>query len=392
MTGKPHISESAFLVNESRARNVGLSRDRYAGLWVTDATRRLWEDFSREVYPYDDTELALRNRFYLEVLEASIRKDPAVVFVNLAAGFTSYPFLTEKPCRSIEVDFDHVCRFKKSKIEKWRRRSAVPLRDVEYLACDLANEHALGALSARLRGELGSARSVVFLEGITYYLERTALLRLFGILGGLQRPGSVIALDFWTPDADNHPVHARFRKFFAERFGHGESEYNVFDADLLRTIDGYEIVELTDIVELERRFSNERKLTAPQEILPERYAVLERRERNQNMSSEARETPATVFKVANLVQWQKDSVVSRTLIKREKGTVTLFAFDKENALSEHTAPFDALLHVLDGEAEIKIDNAPYQLKAGEAIILPANHAHAVRAVTPFKMILTMIRS
>jgi quercetin dioxygenase-like cupin family protein len=110
------------------------------------------------------------------------------------------------------------------------------------------------------------------------------------------------------------------------------------------------------------------------------------------MSSEARETPSTVFKVADLVQWQKDSVVSRTLIKREKGTVTLFAFDKDNALSEHTAPFDALLHVLDGEAEIKIDNAPYQLKAGEAIILPANHPHAVRAVTSFKMILTMIRS
>ena len=110
------------------------------------------------------------------------------------------------------------------------------------------------------------------------------------------------------------------------------------------------------------------------------------------MSSDARETPSTVFKVADLVQWQKDSVVSRTLIKRDKGTVTLFAFDKENALSEHTAPFDALLHILDGEAEVRIDNEPYRVKAGEAIILPANHPHALRAVSPFKMILTMVRS
>ena len=84
--------------------------------------------------------------------------------------------------------------------------------------------------------------------------------------------------------------------------------------------------------------------------------------------------------------------MSRTLVKREKGTITLFAFDKENALSEHTAPFDALVHVLDGEAEIKIDNEPHRVKAGEAIILPADHPHAVRAVSPFKMILTMIRS
>jgi len=110
------------------------------------------------------------------------------------------------------------------------------------------------------------------------------------------------------------------------------------------------------------------------------------------MTTEPRETPTEVFNIADLVQYQSDSVVSRTLVKREKGTITLFAFDKENALSEHTAPFDALVHVLDGEAEIKIDGNPHLVKAGEAIILPAGHPHALRAVTAFKMILTMIRS
>ena len=110
------------------------------------------------------------------------------------------------------------------------------------------------------------------------------------------------------------------------------------------------------------------------------------------MTTDNRETPTEAFNIAELVQYQTDSVVSRTLVKREKGTITLFAFDKENALSEHTAPFDALVHVLDGEAEIKIDGNPHTVKAGQAIILPAGHPHALRAVTPFKMILTMIRS
>jgi quercetin dioxygenase-like cupin family protein len=110
------------------------------------------------------------------------------------------------------------------------------------------------------------------------------------------------------------------------------------------------------------------------------------------MTTEPRETPTEVFNIADLVQYQKDSVVSRTLVKREKGTITLFAFDKENALSEHTAPFDALVHVLDGEAEIRIDGNPHRVKAGEAIILPAGHPHALKAITAFKMILTMIRS
>ncbi len=108
--------------------------------------------------------------------------------------------------------------------------------------------------------------------------------------------------------------------------------------------------------------------------------------------SSANDTPAAVFKIADLVQTQKDSVVSRTLIKKEKGTVTLFAFDKENALSEHTAPFDALAVVLDGECRITIDGEPHPVKAGEAIILPADRSHAVKAVTAFKMLLIMIRS
>jgi quercetin dioxygenase-like cupin family protein len=96
--------------------------------------------------------------------------------------------------------------------------------------------------------------------------------------------------------------------------------------------------------------------------------------------------------MADLVRTQTDSVVSRALIKKEKGTVTLFAFDKNNALSEHTAPFDALAFVLEGECRIEIDGKPHAVKAGEAIILPANHPHAVKAGTAFKMLLIMIRA
>ena len=98
-----------------------------------------------------------------------------------------------------------------------------------------------------------------------------------------------------------------------------------------------------------------------------------------------------VLNMAELVAYQDGAVVSRQITKAEAGNVTLFAFDKDQELSEHTAPFDALLHVLDGEAEIKISGKPYQLKAGDAIIMPADEPHAVRAVQRFKMLLTMIR-
>ena len=98
-----------------------------------------------------------------------------------------------------------------------------------------------------------------------------------------------------------------------------------------------------------------------------------------------------ILPMAELVAYQDGSVVSRQITKADAGNVTLFAFDKDQELSEHTAPFDALVHVLEGEVEIRISGKPFHLKTGEAIIMPADEPHALRAIQKFKMLLTMIR-
>lgn len=95
--------------------------------------------------------------------------------------------------------------------------------------------------------------------------------------------------------------------------------------------------------------------------------------------------------MADLASYQEGSVVSRQITKADAGNVTLFAFDQGQELSEHTAPFDALVHVLDGEVEVRISGKPYHLEEGDAIIMPANEPHALTAITKFKMLLTMIR-
>jgi len=105
------------------------------------------------------------------------------------------------------------------------------------------------------------------------------------------------------------------------------------------------------------------------------------------------EMPAAVpLLPLGLAAYQEGAVVSRTLLKRAGGTITLFAFDDAQGLSEHTAPFDAVAHVLEGEAEITIAGTPIKAAAGELVLLPANQPHAVHARTRFKMLLTMIRS
>ncbi|MDD6777053.1 MAG: cupin domain-containing protein [Methanobacteriaceae archaeon] len=99
------------------------------------------------------------------------------------------------------------------------------------------------------------------------------------------------------------------------------------------------------------------------------------------------------LKTQSLIDYQKDSVVSKEIIKKELGTVTVFAFDKGQGLSEHSAPFDAMVQIIDGEAEITISGVKHTVKAGEMIIMPADEPHALQAVNcPYKMILTMIKS
>ena len=112
----------------------------------------------------------------------------------------------------------------------------------------------------------------------------------------------------------------------------------------------------------------------------------------ENKPSVNDEMLAHVVNLAEAISYQQGSVVSRTIVDRKTGTVTLFAFDRGQALSEHTAPFDALFQVLDGEVRITIAGEPFQLKTGDAIIMPADKPHAVQAVSKFKMLLVMIKS
>ncbi len=114
-------------------------------------------------------------------------------------------------------------------------------------------------------------------------------------------------------------------------------------------------------------------------------------EQDREQASKGRAAPQ-VAALCDMIDYQADSVVSREIIKGKTGTVTLFAFDRGQGLSEHKAPFDALVYLVDGEAQITISSEPYRLTRGETMVMPANEPHALDAVQKFKMLLVMIRS
>lgn len=114
--------------------------------------------------------------------------------------------------------------------------------------------------------------------------------------------------------------------------------------------------------------------------------------KHQGKQTGADKLTATALNLAELVDYQAGSVVSREIVNKKTGTVTVFSFDKGQGLSEHTAPFDAMVYILDGEAEVTIAGRPHRVNNGEMIIMPANQPHELKAMTRFKMALIMIRS
>lgn len=109
------------------------------------------------------------------------------------------------------------------------------------------------------------------------------------------------------------------------------------------------------------------------------------------MKMKVKDLEGKAIELDKLLDYQEDAIVSREIIKKDTGTVTLFAFDKGQGLSEHTAPFDALVYILDGEADIRIAGKSHLVKKGHMIIMPANKTHSLKAIKRFKMLLVMIK-
>ncbi len=271
------LSASAFLVNESRARRVDISQDRFANLWVTDETRTLWDEFAADVYPFDAIELGLRNRFFLETLQSFVRSVERPVCINIAAGFTSYPFLIEEPCRWVEADLEPVVSLKEQQVNQWMAQGLLPKRILEFVAVDLQRSMSRRLLFRRLQELIGDAPSFILLEGITYYLKLRSLHALLSGCGRIQQPGSLLACDFWDASLAKNRTFQRLTTFFSSRFGFDASQYLFLDPARFHQLAEYEVVEMTDIQSLEKRFLHSDILRDSNAIIPEHYVVLRRR-------------------------------------------------------------------------------------------------------------------
>ncbi|HWP47226.1 MAG TPA: class I SAM-dependent methyltransferase [Candidatus Limnocylindrales bacterium] len=274
------ISETAFLVNASRARKVEISQDRYARLWVSDATRELWDDFASNVYAQDDQVVSVRTRYFLDHLNAFITSFESPVFINVGAGFTSYPFLIRQPCRCIEIDYEHIIHYKRNKITDWQREGLLPPHQVEYFAADLNHPVQRERFKSQLAQWIDNHPSFILLEGITYFLAKPVLRELLEAFSVVQCTDSLVGFDFWKPDIQTYPVFIRLQKYVAEKFGYKETQYNLFDEDFINSLLAYQVEEITTVIEQEIIYTQPPILQDREKVLPENYVILKKTEKS----------------------------------------------------------------------------------------------------------------
>jgi O-methyltransferase involved in polyketide biosynthesis len=280
MVLRQHISDTAFLVAESRARRLDVSRDEHARDWVPLERRlavaTLWDEFSRDVYSHDDLELAIRNRFFLERIRHFIATHSNAVFVNVGAGLTSYPFLLEREIACFECDLPHVVRFKQQRMDELSASGILPGRHVSFLELDVFQPNGQEQLRTLLVNTLAKRPTFILLEGLSYYLSFPVLHALFDIFREGQPPGSQVGFDYWMPDLLQHEVFLRLQKFFMKRFGFSAQSYCLFDQGWIGAIEGYRILELSDAARSEGTYAGSSVLANERAILPENYALMER--------------------------------------------------------------------------------------------------------------------
>lgn len=278
---KHQLSDTAFLVNESRARKSELSKDIYAHFWILSEQRKgvkkLWEAFAKEVYPYDDVEISVRNRYMLEHLQAFAEANKSPVHLNIGAGLTSYPFLLKHDhVLFIEIDLPYIIAYKKERLEQLQSDGYLPKKEVMFISADLNSVSDRETLKKQLIRLISNRPSFIQMEGLTYYLSISSLNNLLNIFHEIQQPGSVLVFDFWKPVMQEHSVFQKLQKFFAYRFGHQSSNYSLLEKTFITSIEGYTLIEITNVVEQEANFTNAISLRDAEYTLHENYALLKR--------------------------------------------------------------------------------------------------------------------
>ncbi len=273
---KREIQNTAFWMAGCRAAITGLSRDIYADLWLNLASRAKHKEYTTLVSPTENIALSLRCRFFLEEVSSYLRQHPDAVFVNIGAGFCSYPFLLPEGSTCIEVDTPENVRLKQEKISVLASTGLLPAREITFYSADLEDVSQIDALRRTIKSYVGQRPSFILYEGLIYYLPVESIQGLFELAADIQVPGSRMGVNSWNPEAEDYPVYHKFKEYFRTLHGKEPPSFVCHDPDEFRRIPEYALLQQTNYMELSHRFEMVQPLQPDDDVFWETLSVLEK--------------------------------------------------------------------------------------------------------------------
>lgn len=254
---KNQISDSAYLVNVSRARSLHISKDNFAYLWIPIDKKAeiqdLWNKYALNVYRFDDIELAVRTNYFITSLRKHLERFPNTVFINLGSGFTSYQYLINQEILTIEVDFPSILLEKRNRADKLIKEKILPNRSTLYLPCDFNNAEQRVKLYKKIYNEIGRSRhTYILMEGLLYYLPKLTAKKILHNNQVLQRQDSIIAFDYWKPTIKKREYYKGMLDFYCKEMKMENVDLNLFYAKKFVDLSCYSILDDTDVFKQER--------------------------------------------------------------------------------------------------------------------------------------------
>lgn len=267
------LSETAFLVNWARAFDPKLSKDPWAHLWVTEKSKQFGERFREKVSRWEEWLVCLRNRYFADALEAFEKQHRPFTFLNIAAGFTTYPYLLDGENRVIEVDYPHVIAYKKEKLALFEKEGKIPKRQIQFVSLDLNQENVVQTLEKIIKNNLPPF--FVLLEGLLYYLKPKAVENIFVLLDKQLPPQSRVGVISWASQIKNTQTMQAVQNYFESELGFSKQEYTWINDEWFDQWKNLKVLERTNYIELDQRYCNPPNHFKREEIIDESFHLLE---------------------------------------------------------------------------------------------------------------------
>jgi O-methyltransferase involved in polyketide biosynthesis len=254
LEAKINIHETAFVTASFRAGENALSKDNYAHLWANEITDQHARRYLNAVSLHEGMAHCLRNRYFLESLQAHIEKGDIDTLVNFGCGFSMYPFLLDPSLLFVEIDTPDVITHKQRRLDHWQEEKILPPRDILFLSANF-NDHSLeylhGALDPLIRGR----KCFFLLEGVLFFLGRQDTLNLFELFRRLQQPGDLVGSVSFTPALEKQVVFRKLIDFVEGNLEKNQQfHYQTLADDFYRTLNAYTLFDHQNTLSLAKRY------------------------------------------------------------------------------------------------------------------------------------------